>query len=128
MRRFRVARVAAALGAACLLLAPTAFAAHADTPALPIYSATGVAQGLVTTFALRPSILDPLLQAGSNYASAAISSQGDGQAHSLAAQVYPGGIFVGFLGCPSPLPAWVQASYPTTGACPKDAHSTLASI
>jgi hypothetical protein len=128
MKRVTLTRAAAALGAACLLLAPTAFAARADEAPLPIYNAAGIAQGIITTFALRPSILDPLLQAGTNYASSSISSQGDGQAHSVAAQVYPGSIILGALGCPSPLPGVIQASYPTIGTCPKEAHSTLFSI
>ena len=136
--RKTVARAAAALGVACLLLAPAATSARAADTALPIYQATGIAQGILTTFTLKPSIFDPLIEAGLGYTKTAITSEGGGLGHSLAAQVYPGTLFVGFLGCggkaiPAPFgPAitsgWVQANYPAGGGCQTSAHGTLLSL
>src|SRR5438874_767518 len=133
--RKTVARAAAALGVACLLLAPAATSARAADTALPIYQATGISQRILTTFALKPSIFDPLMEAGTSYTKTSITSEGGGLAHSLAAQVYPGSLIVGFLGCggsaiPAPFgPAitsgWVQANYPAGGGCQTSAHGTL---
>jgi hypothetical protein len=137
MRR-TVARAAAALGVACLLIAPAATSARAADTALPIYQATGISQGILTTFALKPSIFDPLIEAGTSYTKTSITSEGGGLGHSLAAQVYPGSLIIGFLGCggsaiPAPFgPAitssWVQANYPAGGGCQTSAHGTLLSL
>jgi hypothetical protein len=128
MKRRTLARGIAALGAACLLLAPFATTARAADTTLPIYQASGVAQGVITTFALVPSIFDPLLEAGTNFTRTQISSQGGGQSGSLAAQVYPGSLVVGFLGCPSPLPGIAQAQYPPGETCKTEARSTFFSL
>jgi len=136
--RKRVARAAAALGVACLLLAPAATSARAADTTLPIYQATGISQGIITTFALTPSIFDPLIEAGVGYTKTTIASEGGGLAHSLAAQVYPGSLILGFTGCggkaiPPPFGStltsgWVQANYPAGGGCQTSAHGTLLSL
>src|SRR5207249_1723721 len=136
--RKRVARAAAALGVACLLLAPAATSARAADTTLPIYQATGISQGIITTFALKPSIFDPLLEAGVEYTKTTIASEGGGLAHSLAAQVYPGSLILGFTGCggsaiPPPFGStltsgWVQANFPAGGGCQTSAHRTLLSL
>jgi hypothetical protein len=135
--RKTVARAAAALGVACLLLAPAATSARAADAALPIYQTTGIAQGVISTFTLKPSIFDPLLEAGVGYTKTSLTSEGGGITHSLAAQTYPGSLIVGFLGCGgSAIPGigstvtsgWVQANYPAGGGCSTSAHSTLASL
>ena len=56
MRRATVTRGVAALGAACLLLAPFAVSARADEAPLPVYQSTGIGQGVIVTFATVPSI------------------------------------------------------------------------
>jgi hypothetical protein len=128
MKRKSLARGVAALGAACLLLAPLATSARAaDTP-LPIYEASGIGQGIVTSLTLVPSVLTPLIETGTNYTKTSISSQGGGTSNSLAAQAYPGGLIVGAIGCGSPLPGWVQAQYPAVGKCKNDADATLFSV
>ncbi|MGZ4212228.1 MAG: hypothetical protein ACXVQV_03240 [Actinomycetota bacterium] len=124
MKRTSVARAAAALGVACLLLAPMASAARADST-LPIYQASGIAQGLLTTITLKPSVLDPLIEVGTNYTNTTISSEGGGISHTLAAQAYPGSILVGFIGCGQDVRAWVQAAYPAGGGCKSSVHETL---
>jgi hypothetical protein len=126
MKRKMVVRSAAALGVACLLLAPMASAARADST-LPVYQSTGIGQGIITTLALKPSIFDPLIEAGSNYTKTTITSEGGGISHSLAAQAYPGSLLIGFIGCSRDLKAWVQASYPAGGGCATSAHDTLLS-
>jgi hypothetical protein len=133
MKRVTLTRAAAALGAACLLLAPMSLSARADETPLPIYQASGLAQGIVTTFGLKPAIIDPLLQLGTNYTNSTISSGGGGQGHSLAAPIFPGTLIIGALGCPDPIPSpfpdgWVEASYPPTQTCPGEAHTTLTSF
>ena len=136
--RKRVAQAAAALGVACLLLAPAATSARAADTALPIYQATGISQGIITTFALKPSIFDPLIETGVGYTKTTITSEGGGLSHALAAQAYPGSLVVGFTGCggsgiPAPFgPAiamgWAQANYPAGGGCQTSAHGTLLSL
>ena len=134
--RKRVAGAAAALGAVCLILAPMTAARAADTP-LPIYQATGISQSVLTTLTLKPSIFDPLMEMGTGYTKTSISSEGGGIAHSLAAQVYPGSLIVGFLGCGgSAIPqiggtvtgGWIQANYPAGGGCSTSAHHTMVAL
>lgn len=131
-----VAGAAAALGAVSLILFPIA-SARAEVVPLPIYQATGISQGVLTTLALRPSIFDPLLEIGTNYTKTTITSEGGGITHSFAGQVYPGSLVVGFAGCGgSGIPqigstltkGWVQASYPAGGGCTQSAHTTLAGL
>ena len=133
--RKRVAAAAAALGAVCLILTP--MAARADVTPLPIYQATGISQGVLTTMTLKPSIFDPLMEIGTSYTRTSITSEGGGLAHSLAAQVYPGSLVVGFAGCGgSGIPqiggtltqGWVQANYPAGNGCKESVHSTLVSL
>ena len=134
--RKKVAGAAAALGAVCLILAPMTVARAADTP-LPIYQATGISQGVLTTLTLRPSIFDPLMEMGTSYTRTNITSEGSGLSHALAAQVYPGSLLVGFAGCGgSGIPGigstitkgWVQANYPAGGGCQTNAHTTLVGL
>jgi len=134
--RKRVAGAAAALGAVCLILTPMA-SARADVTPLPVYQATGISQGVLTTMTLKPSIFDPLMEIGTSYTRTSITSEGGGLAHSLAAQVYPGSLVVGFAGCGgSGIPqiggtltqGWVQANYPAGNGCKESVHSTLVSL
>ena len=134
--RKRVAGAAAALGAVCLILAPMTSARAAVEP-LPIYQATGIAQGVLTTMTLKPSIFNPLMEIGTAYTRTQLTSEGGGLAHSLAAQIYPGGLVVGFAGCGgSGIPqiggtitkGWVQANYPAGNGCNETAHTTLAAL
>ena len=135
MRKW-VAGAAAALGAVCLILAPMTSARAAVEP-LPIYQATGIAQGVLTTLTLRPSIFDPLMEMGTAYTRVSLTSEGGGLSHSLAAQTYPGSLIVGFLGCGgSAIPqiggtvtsGWIQANYPAGGGCATSAHHTMAAL
>ena len=134
--RKKVAGAAAALGAVCLILAPMTSAGAAVEP-LPIYQATGIAQGVLTTMTLKPSIFDPLMEMGTAYTKVQLTSEGGGLAHSLAAQTYPGSLIVGFLGCGgSAIPqiggtvtsGWIQANYPAGGGCATSAHHTMAAL
>lgn len=134
--RKTVAGAAAALGAVCLILAPMVSARAADAT-LPIYQASGISQGVLTTLTLKPSIFDPLMEMGAGYSRTTLTSEGGGLAHSLAAQVYPGSLIVGFLGCGgSAIPkiggtvtsGWVQASYPAGAGCKESVHNTLVGL
>jgi len=134
--RKAVAGAAAALGAVCLILSPMVSARADETP-LPIYQATGISQGVLTTLTLKPSIFDPLMEIGTAYTRTSITSEGGGLAHSLAAQIYPGSLVVGFAGCGgSGIPqiggtltkGWVQANYPAGSGCNESAHTTLAAL
>src|SRR2546430_15911238 len=127
---------AAALGAVCLIRAPMTVARAADTP-LPIYQATGISQGVLTTMSLKPSIFDPLMEMGTGYTRTNITSEGSGLSHALAAQAYPGSLIVGFAGCGgSGIPGIgstltkgrVQPNYPAGRGRPTNAHPTLARL
>jgi hypothetical protein len=137
MRRARIAQGITALGAACIFLAPFAGSARADESPLPVFQATGVGQGLRTTFATVPSIFNPLIEVGTNYTIASIDSQGGGQNNALAAQFYPGTLAVGALGCGGSLPPqflpltnelFVKASYPKAQGCDTHASNTILSL
>lgn len=125
MRR-SIAVTAAALGAACLLLFPVAQAqGQLDAP-LEIYDTSGVGQGIVTTFAVKPSIFDPLAQGGLYYTSSSTSSQGGGRSYTVASQTFPGLFAVGAIGCAGLHGAlWAQATYPETDRCRGRQEATL---
>jgi hypothetical protein len=134
MRRKTVARVAAAFGAACLLVSPFATSARADVGPLPVYQATGIGQGVIATFATVPSIFNPLIQAGSNYTVSTIDSQGGGLSSALSAQLYPGSLATGALGCGGSLPAqflsttnkvFIKATTPQAQGCKTEENSTI---
>jgi hypothetical protein len=114
--RARLSAGAAALGALCLVLAPLARPASATAP-LEIYDGRGIGQGIVMTFAVRPSIFDPLVQVGADYVETKFSSQGGGIGDALSAPGFPGkfavGALTGAVGCGG-LKGWVEARYPPT--------------
>jgi hypothetical protein len=122
MRR-RLATGFAALGAACFALVALAPLARADAPPLTIYQAGGVGQGVIVTFAVKPSLFDPLLQGGTMYTSTSMTSQGGGVGNSLASPVFPGTFLIGGaksqIGCGGlPGSPWVEGNYPAIGNCP----------
>ena len=125
----RITKAAVALGAACLALAGLAPLAHASTVvvlprAIEAYDVGGAASGIIATAAVRPSIFDPLAQAGNLYAEATLSSQADGTSASIAAQIFPGKFGIGAVGCAG-LKGWVQAAYPEAGGCKEAQEDTL---
>lgn len=115
-----LARTAAAIGAACLIVAPLATGARAQVaPTIPVYEAQGIGTALGMQFAFTPSIFDPLLDLGAFYTTSRIDSAGAGTASALSAVAYPGGLVVGGAGCAGvPGAPWVQAYYPKTEGCP----------
>lgn len=124
--RAKATATAAALSAACFALVALAPAARASSTPLEIYQAGGAGQGVVLTGAVRPSVLDPLIEGGLLVARSTLSSQGGGSGYSLASQVFPGTLIVGFAGCLDyPGIQWVQATYPATGACQSSAENRL---
>ncbi|MFA5890483.1 MAG: hypothetical protein WDA27_05980 [Actinomycetota bacterium] len=124
--RAKATATATALSAACFALVALAPAARASAVPLEIYQAGGSGQGLVLTGAVRPSVLDPLVEGGALVARSTLSSQGGGSGYALASQVFPGTLVVGFAGCLDyPAIQWVQATYPATGACPSSAENRL---
>ncbi|HEX9713418.1 MAG TPA: hypothetical protein VGB52_12825 [Actinomycetota bacterium] len=119
-------RAAAVLGAACLLVAPLASGARAQTVPISVYEARGIGTAVGMQFAFSPSIFDPLLDIGLLYGTSGIDSAGAGQANALAAIAYPGSLVVGGAGCAGvPGPPWVQAYYPKTEGCPLEQEATL---
>jgi len=129
--RRRLTAGAAATGALLLILAPFAGRAGAAEAPLAIYDSRGIGQGLVFTFAVKPSIFDPLLQFGSHYTQTTFSSQGGGLAQSLAAPAFPGtfaiGAVSGATGCGG-LKGWVEARYPPTASCKTEQRDGLFSV
>lgn len=96
----------AAFGALCLSLLPFAGAAGAATPTVGVYGAQGSGSGVLVTAGLQKSILgETPVQLGGPYTATEIGSLGDGFGGAVAAQVFPGPVAVGALGCDfRPLP------------------------
>lgn len=121
--------VAALTGVACLLavgLAPTAGAEIA----LDTYQAQGVGQGIVATFAARPSIFDPLLQGGLLHTESTLGAQGGGQAQAFSSLLFPGTFVVGAVGTKTgcaglPGGDYVYGTYPAVPTCPEEQQATL---
>ena len=130
-RRGLLARASAVAGATLLFLVPLVNDAGAQTTPLPLYETSGVGRGITATFAVEPSIFNPLLDAGLLYAQASTTSQGEGQSYALGAQMFPGtfavGAATGEVGCDGiPIAPWAQALYPPTDSCDSDQDVTIA--
>lgn len=120
---------AASLAALSFVLMPLARPAGAEGE-VPIYESHGIGQGVVVTFANKPSIFDPLVQLGADYVEVAFSSQGGGQGQSISSPVFPGkfamGALTGAVGCGG-LKGWVEARWPATEkpTCESDSQDSF---
>lgn len=122
----RLVAAAAALSAACFVSVFLTPVAGAEDAALTVYGATGIGQGVITSFAIRPSIFDPLLQAGGLYGANTLTSAGGGGAYAMASQLFPGSFAVGAVGCGGlPGGQWVQAFYPAPRGCTERQDASL---
>lgn len=104
--RQRIAAALAATGALCFVVLPFAGAARAALPMVSIYDARGSGSGLLVTAGLQKSVLgETPVELGGPFTYTEIGSLGDGFAGSVAAEVFPGTLAVGALGCDfRPLP------------------------
>lgn len=137
----RLAATAAALGVTCLALIAIP-SAGAQTTTLGIYDSTGLGSGIKFTAAIQPSLFDPLVEGGFALSRTSITSQGQGLADSLAAQVFPGQLATGALGCEfrasggeseefdnissaAQRSLWVGAKHPPGAGCKAEDEATL---
>jgi hypothetical protein len=126
----RLKRIAAAAAASAACFAMLATAPHASADSLQVYDAGGSGDGVVATFAVKPSIFDPLLQAGALHTETSLNSAAGGSGHSLSAPVFPGsfavGAIKGAIGCAGLPGGWIFGTYPPYPTCPETQEFVVA--
>ena len=123
-RRIRIAAVAAALGAACLVLTTIAPTVTAAEPEFAGYQASGQARGLQLGFSFTDFVLDKIVDIGVPHAEGILSSEGGGQGRAVASQVFPGGVIAGAAG--EQFPGYREANYPAN--VPIDAEDDISTV
>ena len=120
---------AALMSAVCFLTVAVPSATGAQNVSLDIYQSRGIGQGVVATFAARPSIFDPLFQGGFLHTEAKFSAAGGGAADAFSSLLYPGSFVVGAIGTKTgcaglPGGDYVFGTYPPVPTCPKEQQAT----
>jgi len=127
MRKIRIAAVAAALGAACLLLVSFPTGAGAQPTTLDSYGMHGKARGLTISFGFQNFVIPQILDIGVPHAVSNLTSAASGQALSEASQAYPGDVIAGAADpeIPGGFPGYKHIAYPPGGKIDTETTSSL---